>query len=250
MTETAPYRAPGLLENWREIRKIDAHMHVNGGPFNWGWGDNDDIIAAADALGIDQMMCSIPITCGVLATPEQVREANDGVIESMKKYPGRILGYAFIQPGYHHAMLDEIEASRAFSSFLGAMRGQDRLQSVDHLLQAHPVRADLDRVGSANQWADRPAGIFAVSTLLGFEHCVERGRLALCSQIAQPPLGTLLRGGGEKELAGCVGENDRTLIAALGHDAPADGRLSLQADQPISHRLVVGRMASDGRNLR
>lgn len=98
----------GLPENWRERRKIDAHMHVNGGPRKWGWEHNDAIIDAADRLGIDQLCCSIPIIGGRLDPPEQVRACNDGVLEAMQSYPGRILGYCFVIPGYADA-LDEID---------------------------------------------------------------------------------------------------------------------------------------------
>jgi len=110
MIEVSECLSYGLLPHgWREIRKIDAHMHVNGGPHQWGWGDNTDAIEAADALGIDQMCCSIPITGGRLATPDEVRAANDAVLEAMRRWPDRILGYCFVMPGYRDESLEEID---------------------------------------------------------------------------------------------------------------------------------------------
>ena len=87
--------------------KIDCHMHVNGGPVTWPWGDNDLIIEAADRLGIDQLCSSIPIVRG-MPTMEEVRACNDGVLEAMRRYPNRILGYCFVCPGYRET-LDEID---------------------------------------------------------------------------------------------------------------------------------------------
>ena len=88
--------------------KIDCHMHVNGNTRNWGWRGNDKIIDAADRLGIDKLCCSIPITSG-MPDPDQVRRCNDDVLEAMRRYPERILGYCFVNPGYQKESIDEME---------------------------------------------------------------------------------------------------------------------------------------------
>lgn len=88
--------------------KIDCHMHVNGRTRTWGWGDNDRIIDAADRLGIDQLCCSIPVTRGT-PTMDEIRACNDDVLEAMRCYPDRILGYCFVVPGYFRESLDEID---------------------------------------------------------------------------------------------------------------------------------------------
>jgi predicted TIM-barrel fold metal-dependent hydrolase len=72
--------------------KIDCHMHVNGRRPRWGWDDDDRIIEAADKLGIDQLCVSIPVTHG-MPTMDDVCECNDDVLDAMRRYPGRILGY-------------------------------------------------------------------------------------------------------------------------------------------------------------
>ena len=88
--------------------KIDCHMHVNGKSRSWGWGDNDRIIDAADRLSIDKLCCSIPVTSG-MPEPKQVRECNDDVLEAMKRYPDRILGYCFVNPGNGEEAIAEME---------------------------------------------------------------------------------------------------------------------------------------------
>ena len=88
--------------------KIDCHMHVNGRRQNWGWNGNDKIIDAADRLGIDKLCCSIPIVRG-MPKPAEVRECNDDVLEAMERYPDRILGYCFVNPGYREEAIEEIE---------------------------------------------------------------------------------------------------------------------------------------------
>ena len=88
--------------------KIDCHMHVNGRKRNWGWNNNDKIIDAADRLGIDRLCCSIPIVSG-MPTPAQCQECNDDVLKCMKRYPQRILGYCFVNPGHQREAVAEIE---------------------------------------------------------------------------------------------------------------------------------------------
>jgi len=110
---SAPSPAPsvGLPAGWRQLRKIDAHNHVFA-PVNRpnaDWSEVESLIEAADALGITTLACSKPITAGVLADIGAVRDANDAVLAAMRRYPGRILGYCFVQPGNGAAALDEIE---------------------------------------------------------------------------------------------------------------------------------------------
>ena len=88
--------------------RIDFHSHV------WpkdGQLDTDHcerLIRAADKLGIDRMCCSCPITRG-MPEPDQIRQANDCVLEAMKRHPERILGQCFVVPGWHRESLAEID---------------------------------------------------------------------------------------------------------------------------------------------
>ena len=43
-----------------------------------------------------------------MPTMDEIRSCNDGVMEAMRRYPGRILGYCFVVPGFWEAM-DEID---------------------------------------------------------------------------------------------------------------------------------------------
>ena len=89
------------------MRKIDSHMHVNGNGVNWGWKHNDLIIDAADRLGIEKLCVSIPVTRDI-PTIDQVRACNDAVLDAMRTYKGRILGYCYIVPGQRES-IEEID---------------------------------------------------------------------------------------------------------------------------------------------
>jgi predicted TIM-barrel fold metal-dependent hydrolase len=84
-------------------------MHVSGGAERFVGCEAESVIDAADRLGIDQLVCSIPVTGGRWATPAQVRDCNDAVLQAMRRYPGRILGYCFLNPGYGDEALQELD---------------------------------------------------------------------------------------------------------------------------------------------
>jgi uncharacterized protein len=101
----------GLPKGWRQMKKFDAHNHVMQGVHkpDADWTPVENTVEAAKILGIEKLFCSRPITGGVEASIEAVREANDSVLAAMKRFPGLIEGYCFVQPGNGPAALVEIE---------------------------------------------------------------------------------------------------------------------------------------------
>ncbi len=104
-------RSGGLPDGWRQMKKLDAHSHVMQGVHkpDGDWTQVENTVEAARILGINRLYCSRPLTGGVMAPIEDVREANDSVLAAMKRYPGLIEGYCFVQPGNGRAALDEID---------------------------------------------------------------------------------------------------------------------------------------------
>lgn len=108
----APHKPDvGLPKGWRGLRKFDAHNHVFEAVQEPGgdWSRAEALIEAAEAMGIEKLCCSKPITGGKMASIDDVRAANDSILAAMKRYPDRIAGYCFVQPGNGPAALDEIE---------------------------------------------------------------------------------------------------------------------------------------------
>lgn len=101
----------GLPDGWRAMRKFDAHHHVFTPVHRPGadWSEVDALLEAAEILGIERLFCSRPITGGVMATIEAVREVNDSVLAAMRRHPRQLAGYCFVQPGTGPDALDEIE---------------------------------------------------------------------------------------------------------------------------------------------
>jgi predicted TIM-barrel fold metal-dependent hydrolase len=101
----------GLPSGWRSMRKFDVHNHVMYSVHepDADWSRVENLIEAAEILGIERLCCSRPISGGVMAEIADVRSANDSVLAAMKRYPERISGFCFVQPGNGPAALEEIE---------------------------------------------------------------------------------------------------------------------------------------------
>jgi len=76
------------------------------------------LIEAADKLGIDKLCCSI-LTPRRPATPEGFRECNGWLAEAIEQFPGRVLGYCYVNPGHTSEALDEIRRSIEERGFMG-----------------------------------------------------------------------------------------------------------------------------------
>src|SRR5690242_6019593 len=77
---------------------IDAHNHLqNHGQRDWADTDRK-LLEAADKLGIDQLCCSI-LPLERPTRLESARDCNRWLHEAMGRFPGRILGYCFVNPG-------------------------------------------------------------------------------------------------------------------------------------------------------
>ncbi len=97
---------------------IDCHAHLTHRS-RPTWKENDrKLIEAADKLGIDQLCCSI-LTPRRPSTSEGFRECNRWVAEAMKRFPGRVLGYCYVNPGYTREALEEIRTCIDDLGFIG-----------------------------------------------------------------------------------------------------------------------------------
>ncbi len=97
---------------------IDCHAHLtHHSRSNWEAEDRK-LIDAADKLGIDQLCCST-LTPHWPASLDGFRECNQWTAEGMRRYPGRVLGYCYVNPGYNHAALEEIRRYVGDHGFMG-----------------------------------------------------------------------------------------------------------------------------------
>jgi predicted TIM-barrel fold metal-dependent hydrolase len=100
----------------RKVIDCHAHLYHHSRPT---WAEDDrKLIDAADRLGIDQLCCSI-LTPRRPATAEGFRECNRWVADALKRFPGRVLGYCYVNPGHQREALDEVRRCVEGRGFIG-----------------------------------------------------------------------------------------------------------------------------------
>ncbi len=97
---------------------IDCHAHLSYPGSATSDKKDQQLIEAADKLGIDQLCCSV-LTPKRPATAEGFRTCNTKVAEAMKRYAGRVLGYCYVNPGCGDEALDEIRRCVEERGFMG-----------------------------------------------------------------------------------------------------------------------------------
>jgi predicted TIM-barrel fold metal-dependent hydrolase len=102
----------------RKGKVIDCHAHLNHRSRKTWKADDRKLIEAADKLGIDQLCCSI-LTPRRPATADSFQECNRWMADGMRRFPGRVLGYCYVNPGYGREALDEIRRCIGDRGFIG-----------------------------------------------------------------------------------------------------------------------------------
>ncbi|WP_235905278.1 amidohydrolase family protein [Tautonia marina] len=97
---------------------IDCHAHLHHhSQDDWERRDRN-LIEVADRLGIDQLCCSM-LTPRRPATPEGFRQCNAWVAEAINRFPDRVLGYSYVNPGHQAEAIDEIRRCVEDRGFIG-----------------------------------------------------------------------------------------------------------------------------------
>lgn len=83
---------------------IDSHAHI-GQSYNFmiPWNNAEGMLEVMDSLGIDYACISAHLAIG-----PDFKRGNQLVLKTVKKYPGRFLGYITINPGYKDEITDEL----------------------------------------------------------------------------------------------------------------------------------------------
>ncbi len=89
-----------LMADVMKYRKIDAHEHPSS--------DQGKQLDIADRLGIRWMQISNP-ALNDDAKPEEIRKRNDVILDAVKKYPDRFVGFFTLNPAYKKESVEEMK---------------------------------------------------------------------------------------------------------------------------------------------
>jgi uncharacterized protein len=111
-------QAPTSAARLEQARVIDCHAHLRHRSFR-GWeAEDEQLLDAADRLGIDLLCCSM-LTPRRPATTEGYQECNRWVADSLRRHPDRLLGYCYVNPGTGQDALDEVRRCYEVDGFIG-----------------------------------------------------------------------------------------------------------------------------------
>ncbi len=97
---------------------IDCHAHLTHHSRATWEADDRKLIEAADKLGIDQLSCSI-LTPKRPATAAGFRECNQWLADAIRRFPGRLLGYCYVNPGCGKEAVEEVRRCVEERGFIG-----------------------------------------------------------------------------------------------------------------------------------
>jgi len=102
----------------RQYAVIDCHAHLQFHSSPDYLEKDRRLIEAADKLGIDQLCASI-LTPKRPATVEGFRQCNAFLVEGVRRFPGRVLGYCYVNPGFTKEAVEEIRRCVEERGFIG-----------------------------------------------------------------------------------------------------------------------------------
>ncbi len=100
---------------------IDCHAHLSGEHTGLTriWGSSDAaLIAAADRVGID-VSCASILTTALPAPLADFQECNRQLAAVIERYPAKVRGYCYVNPGYTREALREIRHYVEERGFIG-----------------------------------------------------------------------------------------------------------------------------------
>lgn len=101
---------------------IDAHVHIGRSFGAWRSDDAEaDLVQTAREVGIDRLLVSSLGNTGYIhyPTPDEMRDANDHVLESIARFPGVIDGWCYVTSEHITESLEEIRRCVADGPMIG-----------------------------------------------------------------------------------------------------------------------------------
>lgn len=117
---------------------ISWHEHVwfKPGTMEMDVARMENDLAHMETLGIDRIVVSNPLAANAYCPPEDFIAANTMIYEATKRYPGKLYGMAFVNPGFHDAAINELQRCVTELGFLG-------VKLYNHYFMDDPTQFDL-----------------------------------------------------------------------------------------------------------
>jgi predicted TIM-barrel fold metal-dependent hydrolase len=86
----------------------DVHTHLAGVPGTTPEERLERLLAYADRMGIARLCVFMGMQWNYDPSPENLRQQNDDVLRAVRRFPGRAVGFVYLNPKYPQASRDEL----------------------------------------------------------------------------------------------------------------------------------------------
>jgi uncharacterized protein len=87
----------------------DVHFHLSGVSGETPTERMAQLVRYADRLGVQRFILSLGVPFVTDPSPEQLRAANDQVLQALRPWPDRVFGFVYLNPNYLDFSLSEFD---------------------------------------------------------------------------------------------------------------------------------------------
>ena len=106
-----------LLQGMGEV--WDLHCHLSGVPGDTPPARLENLLRYADRMGIARLCVFMGMNWTYEPTPDDFRRQNDEVLEAIRRFPERALGFVYLNPKHPRESLDELNRCVADGPMVG-----------------------------------------------------------------------------------------------------------------------------------
>lgn len=204
----------------------DSHNHLGHfREFNVPGNTAEGMLESMNNLGIDKVF----VTAHMAAIGPDFKSGNNQVINAIKKYPDRFMGYVTINPSYHNEIVDELDRCFAIEGMNGIKLHPD----------VHGCPIDYKNYDLVYEYANE----YKLPVLI---HVWGRGQVAIIDKLAAkyPEVRFLMGHGGAKakamEDAVEIMKKHKNVYADVAISSAPQGNVEWYVDEIGSEKILFG----------
>lgn len=209
----------------------DLHCHMSGVPGNTPEARLGKLLEYADRMGIARLCVFMGMEWSYDPSPEKMRQENDEVLRALSHFPGRALGFAYLNPKHTQASLDELNRCVRDGLMVGVKLWVAQHCNTPELDPIIERATELKAIVFQHTW------LKITDNLPGESTPMELAELA-----ARHPQATLICGhsGGDWEIGLRAIRSQKNVFADLGGGDPTSGFTEMAVHELGAERVLYG----------
>ena len=209
----------------------DMHCHLSGVPANTPEARLAKLLEFADRMGIARLCIFMGMELSYDPSIEKMRQENDEVLQALRHFPDRALGFVYLNPKYTQASLDELNRCVRDGPMVGVKLWVAQRCNAPELDPILERAAQLKAIVFQHTW------LKITGNLPG-----ESSPMDLAELAARHPRATIICGhsGGDWEQGLRVIRPHKNVFADLGGGDPTAGFTEMAVRELGAERVLYG----------